>query len=128
MRFERRGNFGGGRGFGGGRRFGGPREDLPKPVKVGEEYDVEINEVGSKGDGIARIKNFVVFVNGVKQGEKTKIKITDVRDRFAIGEKAGAASESSSESTETAEESTETSETAEEETGSEEEESEEKSE
>ena len=103
MRFERRGSGsyggGGGRGFGGGgRRFGGPREDLPKPVKVGEEYDVEINEVGSKGDGIARIKNFVVFINGVKQGEKTKIRITDVRDRFAIGEKAGAASESTSES------------------------------
>lgn len=101
MRFERRGGYGGGGGFGGGRRFGGPREDLPKPVKVGEEYDVEINEVGSKGDGIARIKNFVVFINGVKQGEKTKIKITDVRDRFAIGEKAGAASESSQEGAET---------------------------
>jgi len=75
------------RGF---RRFG-PRMDIPKPVKVGEEYDVEINEVGSRGDGIARVKNFVVFVNGAKQGEKLKIKITDVRDRFAIGEKVGAA-------------------------------------
>lgn len=121
MRFERRGgNYGGGRGFGGGRRFGGPRDnDMPKPVKVGEEYDVEISEVGSKGDGIARIKNFVVFVNGVKQGEKAKIKITDVRDRFAIGEKAGAASESTSETAETveetsAEEETETEEASEE--------------
>jgi len=64
--------------------------DEPKPVKVGEEYDVEISETGSRGDGIARVKNFVVFVNGAKQGEKTKIKITDVRERFAIGEKAGA--------------------------------------
>lgn len=87
-RFERRG------GFGGGRRFGGPRRDferdtgdMPKPVKVGEEYDVEISEVGSRGDGIARVKNFVVFVNGTKQGEKAHIKITEVRNRFAIGEK-----------------------------------------
>lgn len=86
-RFERRGFRGGGfreRSF-------GPRIDLPKPVKVGEEYDVEINEVGSKGDGIARVKNFVVFVNNTKKGEKTRIKITDVRNRFAIGEKVGEA-------------------------------------
>ena len=99
MRFERReGGFGGrrfggggGRGFGSGGGFsGGSGSDEPKPVKVGEEYDVEISETGSRDDGIARVKNFVVFVNGAKQGEKTKIKITDVRDRFAIGEKAGA--------------------------------------
>lgn len=91
MRFERR-SFGGGSrgGFGGGRRYDDSRSDVPKPIKVGEEYDVEISEVGSKGDGIARIKNFVVFVNGAKQGEKIKIKITEVRNRFAIGEKVGA--------------------------------------
>ena len=87
--------FGERRDFGGGRRFGGPRfdrgSDEPKPIKVGEEYDVEIKETGSKGDGIARINNFVVFVNGAKLGEKAHIKITDVRDRFAIGEKTGAA-------------------------------------
>jgi predicted RNA-binding protein with TRAM domain len=84
------------RGF---RRFE-PRMDIPKPVKVGEEYDVEISEVGSKGDGIARVKNFVVFVAGTKQGEKTKIKITDVRNRFAIGEKVGATEEETEEAVE----------------------------
>lgn len=95
MPFERRSFRGGSsRGFRGG-RFGGsrnfePREDVPKPIKVGEEYEVEINEVGSRGDGIARVKNFVVFVNGAKQGEKIKIKIKEVRNRFAIGEKVGA--------------------------------------
>jgi predicted RNA-binding protein with TRAM domain len=75
-RFERRGF----------KRFG-QRVDLPKPIKVGEEYDVEINEVGSRGDGIARIKNFVVFVSDTKKGEKAHIKIKEVRNRFAIGEK-----------------------------------------
>ena len=57
------------------------------PVKVGDEYDVEITEVGSKGDGITRIKNFVVFVSGAKKGDKTHIKITQVRRKFAIAEK-----------------------------------------
>lgn len=93
MRFERSGGFGGRR-FGGGRGFGRDSRsgfsDEPKPVKVGEEYDVEITETGSRGDGIARVNNFVVFVNGAKQGEKIKVRITDVRDRFAIGEKSGA--------------------------------------
>ena len=87
--------FGERRDFGGGRRFSDSRFDResnePKPIKVGEEYDVEIKETGSKGDGIARINNFVVFVNGAKLGEKAHIKITDVRNRFAIGEKTGAA-------------------------------------
>jgi len=101
MRFERRG-FGGRRFGGGGRDFGG-RSDFgsgdstPKPVKVGEEYDVEISEVGSKGDGIARVKNFVVFVNGAKQGEKAHIKITSVSNRFAIGEKTSGSGSSESE-------------------------------
>jgi len=82
---------------GGGFRKFGPRVDIPKPVKVGEEYDVEINEVGSRGDGIARIKNFVVFIGGAKQGEKTRIKITEVRNRFAIGEKVSGKAEAEEE-------------------------------
>ena len=108
MRFERRG-FGGRRFGGGGRDFGGRGDfgrDTPKPVNVGEEYDVEISEVGSKGDGIARVKNFVVFVNGTKQGEKAHIKITSVSNRFAIGEKTSGSAqpEGAAEATEATEE------------------------
>jgi predicted RNA-binding protein with TRAM domain len=69
------------------RGFDFKKMNIPKPVKVGEEYDVEINEVGSRGDGIARIKNFVVFVSDAKKGEKMRIKITDVRNRFALAKK-----------------------------------------
>jgi predicted RNA-binding protein with TRAM domain len=90
-RFEKRGFRG--------RRFGPRRFGPPKPIKVGEEYDVEITEMGSKGDGIARIKNFVVFVNGTKQGDKVHIRITNVRNRFAIGEKMGASEEETEEKT-----------------------------
>lgn len=92
---------GGGRGFGGGGGFGGRggfgggrpafRSDRDVPVKIGEEYDVEISEVGSRGDGIARIQNFVVFVAGTKKGDKAKIKITQIRGRSAIGEVVGGA-------------------------------------
>jgi len=98
-RFERRGFRGGGRSFGGGGRSFDRGYDVPKPIKEGEVYDIEINEVGSKGDGIARIKNFVVFVSGAKQGEKCRVKIKEVRNRFAFGEKVeeGTASEAQTE-------------------------------
>ena len=57
---------------------------LPKPVKVGDEFDVTISEVGSKGDGIARIENFVVFVPNTKKDDHVRIKITEVRNTFAV--------------------------------------------
>lgn len=58
--------------------FGGP-----KPVEMGKEYEVEISEVSRRGDGIARIQGFVIFVEGGKTGQKTNIRITSVGDRFA---------------------------------------------
>lgn len=66
------------------RRNFGPRF---VPVKVGETYDVEITETGAKGDGIARIKGFVIFVPETKKGDKIKVKIKEVARRFAIGER-----------------------------------------
>ena len=59
---------------------------MQKPVKAGDEVEVTIEAVSSKGDGIAKVNGFVVFVKGAKQGEKVKVKITDVKARFAIGE------------------------------------------
>lgn len=53
-------------------------EDRVAPVNVGETYDVSIDAVGEKGDGIAKIKGFVLFVAGVKKGDYVKVKITKV--------------------------------------------------
>ena len=65
----------------------GPRSfNAAKPVEVGKEYELEITEKGSKGDGIARIQGFVVFVSGGNTGDKVKVKITSVANRFALGE------------------------------------------
>jgi predicted RNA-binding protein with TRAM domain len=99
MRERRDRGFGGDRGFRGG--GGGFRRDFdrPKPVKVGEEYDVKITDTGTKGDGITKVENFIVFVANAKKGEECRIKIKEVAQRFAIGEKIGESSgESSSES------------------------------
>ena len=61
------------------------------PVKVGEVLEVNIDAVGGKGDGIARIKGFVIFVPGVKQGEAVKIKITKVLEKVGFAEVVGKA-------------------------------------
>ena len=64
---------------------------LPKPVKVGDEVDVTIEATASKGDGIAKKDGFVIFVKDAKQGQSVKVKINEVRARFAIGELVGSA-------------------------------------
>lgn len=56
------------------------------PVTVGETYDVSINAVGGKGDGIAKVKGFVVFVPGVQQGDYVKIRITKVLPKVGFAE------------------------------------------
>jgi predicted RNA-binding protein with TRAM domain len=43
--------------------YGGRNDSFgPKPVETGREYDVQITEISRKGDGIARIQGFVIFV------------------------------------------------------------------
>ena len=97
MRGDRRdrGDRGSDRGFGGGSRGGFRNNDFqsdrPKPVREGEEYDVKITDVGAKGDGITKVENFIVFVPNTRKGEECRIKIKEVAQRFAVGEKIGTA-------------------------------------
>ena len=77
------------RGFGPRRGgFGGrERGDFePKPVEVGKVYEVDIQEMSRRGEGIARIEGLVIFVPNAKQGEHAKIKVTKVSRRCADAE------------------------------------------
>jgi len=55
----------------------------PKPVEIGKEYDIEIQETSRRGEGITRIEGLVVFVPNTKLGDKLRIKITNISRRFA---------------------------------------------
>src|SRR5271165_3207104 len=98
---------GGGGGYGGGGRdnFGGSSMGQgPKPVEAGKEYDVEVTELSRRGDGVAKVQGFVIFVQGAKVGQKVKIKVDRVGPRFAsatvvTGGAAASADSSASEST-----------------------------
>ena len=48
-----------------------------------------ISEISRRGDGIAKVDGFVIFVAGAKQGWQGKIKVTQVANRFATGAVVG---------------------------------------
>ncbi len=67
------------------RRFG------PIPVKEGQEYDVEIEGIGEKGDGIAKVNGYVIVIPNVKKGDKVRVKVNAVRGKVSFGEVIGEA-------------------------------------
>jgi predicted RNA-binding protein with TRAM domain len=67
------------------RRYGGSNFGS-KPVETGKEYNVQITETGRSGDGIARIRGFVIFVKNAQIGQDMKAKVTSVGERFATAE------------------------------------------
>ena len=49
------------------------------PVVVGEVYHLQIEDVGRRGDGVAKKEGFVIFVTGANQrGATVKAKVTKV--------------------------------------------------
>ena len=55
------------------------------PVEKNKEYIVEIIDNGFEGEGIAKIDNFTIFINGTIKGEKVKILIVKVLSSHAFG-------------------------------------------
>ncbi|TGC11357.1 RlmE family RNA methyltransferase [Methanolobus halotolerans] len=59
---------------------------LTAPLRRGDEFDIEIKELGSSGDGAVLVEGFVVFVKNVQVGDYVKIKIKDVKPNFAFAD------------------------------------------
>lgn len=68
------------------RRGFGRNRFPPKPVEIGKEYEVDIQETSRRGEGIARIKGLVTFIPNTKPGDHVKIRITRMSGRFAEAE------------------------------------------
>ena len=61
----------------------------PCPVEMGKEYEVDVTETSRRGEGIARIQGFVIFIADAKPGDHVKIRITRIGRRAAEAEKVG---------------------------------------
>ena len=66
-------------------------ENEIKPVSVGDEKDVTIEAVGRKGDGIAKVDNFVLFIPGATEGQTVKVKVNKVLNNVGFAEIVGEA-------------------------------------
>ncbi len=62
------------------------RQPRAAPVAVGEELEVTIDEMGRRGDGMARVGSYVLFIPHTKIGDRVKVRIKEVRGTFAVAE------------------------------------------
>jgi|TARA_Y100000310_G_scaffold331918_1_gene406461 predicted RNA-binding protein with TRAM domain len=62
---------------------------MSAPVNIGDEFDVKIEAVGEKGDGIAKKDGFVLFVPNTKEGQEVKIRVTKVLRKVGFAEVVG---------------------------------------
>jgi translation initiation factor 2 subunit 2 len=56
-----------------------------KEIEAGQTYDLMIEDVGKKGDGIARKGNFIIYVPGTAKGSQVKVNIEKVSGTVAFG-------------------------------------------
>ncbi|WP_135364751.1 23S rRNA (uridine(2552)-2'-O)-methyltransferase [Halosimplex halophilum] len=61
---------------------------LTAPVREGDTVEVEIVDVGSEGDGIAKVEGFTLFVSGVEEGETVEVRVDDVKPNYAFAQPA----------------------------------------
>lgn len=54
------------------------------PVEPGDSYHFEIAELGTEGDGIGYVEDFVVIVPGADLGESVTVEVTRVEETFAV--------------------------------------------
>jgi 23S rRNA (uridine2552-2'-O)-methyltransferase len=47
-------------------------------MDIGEEFEVTIFDVAPNGEGVAKIKNYPVFVKGAKLNERVTVRITSL--------------------------------------------------
>ena len=62
-----------------------PQEERPQEGAI---VDLSILSVSRRGDGVARMGKYTIYVAGAKPGEKVKVKITKVAGSVAFTERA----------------------------------------
>jgi 23S rRNA (uracil1939-C5)-methyltransferase len=55
------------------------------PVEKNKDYEIDIDSLGSSGEGVGRIQGFTVFVEGALPKERVLVKIVKVAKSYAYG-------------------------------------------
>lgn len=55
------------------------------PVEKNKDYEVDITGFGYEGEGVGKVKDFTVFVQGALKGETVKAKIVKISKNFSFG-------------------------------------------
>ncbi|MCY6957573.1 23S rRNA (uracil(1939)-C(5))-methyltransferase RlmD [Clostridium brassicae] len=55
------------------------------PVEKNKEYIVQITGEGYEGEGVARIENYPIFIQGALRGEEVKMRVVKIKKNFAFG-------------------------------------------
>ena len=54
-------------------------------IKLNEEYEVTIIDMGTEGEGIGKIEGVTIFISGGIKGDTVKVKITKVSKNYVLG-------------------------------------------
>lgn len=55
-------------------------------ISIGDEITVQITRTGKKGDGVAKVGSYIVFVNGAREGQRVRAKIKDMQRNLVFAE------------------------------------------
>jgi predicted RNA-binding protein with TRAM domain len=62
----------------------------PKPVKLGDVTSLTVENITEKGDGVAKIDGYVIFIKGANSDDINKtvqFKVLEIHRKFAVAEK-----------------------------------------
>jgi 23S rRNA (uridine2552-2'-O)-methyltransferase len=59
---------------------------LTAPVREGDTVEVTIEDIGSEGDGIAKVEGFTLFVSGVEEGDELTVRVDDVKPNYGFAQ------------------------------------------
>ncbi|MFH0815841.1 MAG: translation initiation factor IF-2 subunit beta [Methanobacteriota archaeon] len=59
-------------------------EEKVAVLEEGKVYEVMIEDVGKRGDGIARVDKYIIYVPGASRGDKVKVKIEKITGTTAF--------------------------------------------
>jgi predicted RNA-binding protein with TRAM domain len=60
--------------------------DSEAPVEPGEEYVVDVEDIGEEGDGVAHVNDFVVLVPDADMGDRVRVRVDRVEPDYAMAD------------------------------------------